>query len=186
MTKAAITVLGTDRPGIVYKVAELLDHLGCNIIDISQTVLQEEFAGIFIVNLPEGLEVDYLDAEMSYGLRHKNLYSFTKPIQTDTELQKPKKVKTEPFVVVCIGQNRVGLIAAVTSVMKDHEVNITNLKFINRTPSFPEQSVTIYEVDIPKDVQLNNFIRDLQERTKNDSLEINVQHKKIFQDICRI
>ena len=55
MEKVVISVLGRDRPGIVATVSRTLSESGCNIEDISQTTLQNEFAGIFIATLPQNL-----------------------------------------------------------------------------------------------------------------------------------
>ena len=40
MQKFALSILGQDRPGIVARVAEILADSGCNIEDLSQTILQ--------------------------------------------------------------------------------------------------------------------------------------------------
>ena len=40
MQKFALSILGQDRPGIVAGVAEILADSGCNIEDLSQTILQ--------------------------------------------------------------------------------------------------------------------------------------------------
>ena len=53
MEKWVVSVLGGDRPGIVAQVASCLAEFGCNIEDCNQTILQTEFAAIFIVTAPE-------------------------------------------------------------------------------------------------------------------------------------
>ena len=44
--KAIVTVIGRDRVGIIALVSELLAARGVNVLDISQTVLQEYFTMI--------------------------------------------------------------------------------------------------------------------------------------------
>ncbi len=56
MGKIIITAIGKDRPGIVSSVAEILYQLGCNIENVSQTILQSEFAGIYIISALEGTD----------------------------------------------------------------------------------------------------------------------------------
>ena len=48
--KAIVTVLGKDRVGIIAGVSELLAQHGVNVLDISQTVLQEYFTMIMLVD----------------------------------------------------------------------------------------------------------------------------------------
>ena len=47
--KAVVTVVGKDKAGIIAKVADYLASCGANIEDISQTVLQDWFAMIMLI-----------------------------------------------------------------------------------------------------------------------------------------
>lgn len=49
--RAIITVLGSDRPGIVAAVAGALSERDANILDISQTILQGTFTMTMLVDL---------------------------------------------------------------------------------------------------------------------------------------
>ena len=51
MHKVIVSVLGPDRPGIIATVSQILFEQGCNIENVSQTILQKEFSGIFIATL---------------------------------------------------------------------------------------------------------------------------------------
>ena len=51
--RAVITVIGKDRKGIIAGVSVELAEAGINILDISQTTLQEYFAMIMLVDLSE-------------------------------------------------------------------------------------------------------------------------------------
>jgi ACT domain-containing protein len=48
--RAIVTVLGKDRVGIIANVCSLLASNGVNILDISQTVLQEYFTMVMMVD----------------------------------------------------------------------------------------------------------------------------------------
>ena len=56
--KAVITVTGKDKVGIIAMASAECAKYGANIVDISQTVLNEYFAMIMLVSL-EGLTVDF-------------------------------------------------------------------------------------------------------------------------------
>jgi len=49
--KAVITVIGMDRTGIIYGVSSVLAENDVNIMDISQTILQEYFTMVMLVDL---------------------------------------------------------------------------------------------------------------------------------------
>ena len=51
--KAIVTVIGKDRVGIIAKVSNALAKNRVNIMDISQTILQDYFAMIMLVDLTE-------------------------------------------------------------------------------------------------------------------------------------
>ena len=49
--KAIVTVIGKDRIGIIAQVSDILAKNMVNILDISQTILQENFTMIMLVDL---------------------------------------------------------------------------------------------------------------------------------------
>jgi ACT domain-containing protein len=51
--KAIVTVIGKDRVGIIATVSRVLAENKANIMDISQTILQDYFAMIMLVDLKE-------------------------------------------------------------------------------------------------------------------------------------
>ena len=54
---AIITTTGKDRPGVIAAVAKAAADEGLNILDVSQTIMDDFFTMIMRVALPEG-EVD--------------------------------------------------------------------------------------------------------------------------------
>ncbi|MBO4295525.1 MAG: ACT domain-containing protein, partial [Desulfovibrio sp.] len=53
MQTLSISFLGRDCPGIVANVTQTLSGLNCNITQLTQSILGGEFAGIFIVDVPD-------------------------------------------------------------------------------------------------------------------------------------
>ena len=51
MKKAIVTVVGHDRVGIIARVATLLAEYGVNVLDISQTVMNEYFTMVMLVDV---------------------------------------------------------------------------------------------------------------------------------------
>lgn len=49
--RAVVTVVGKDKTGIIAKISAFLAERGVNILDISQTILQDYFAMIMLVDL---------------------------------------------------------------------------------------------------------------------------------------
>lgn len=57
--RAVVTVTGKDKKGIIAKVSSFLAEKGINVEDISQTILQDYFAMIMLVDISD------LKAELS-------------------------------------------------------------------------------------------------------------------------
>ena len=51
--KAVATVIGKDKVGIIAKVSTYFAENGINILDISQTIMQDMFCMIMLVNISE-------------------------------------------------------------------------------------------------------------------------------------
>ncbi len=50
--KAVITVVGVDKPGIIANVSGILFKNNINILDISQTIMEDMFTMIMMVEMP--------------------------------------------------------------------------------------------------------------------------------------
>ena len=83
--KAVVTVTGKDKKGIIAKVSAFLAEKGVNIEDISQTILDEYFAMIMIVDMSEAkAELSVIAQEcaelgkqigMSIYLQHEDIFN---------------------------------------------------------------------------------------------------------------
>ena len=58
--KAVVTVVGKDTKGIIAKVSSACAELGANIVEISQSVLEEYFAMIMVVDVSD-ISVPFTD-----------------------------------------------------------------------------------------------------------------------------
>lgn len=68
--RAIITVLGSDRPGIVASVTAELADREANILDISQTILQGTFTMTMLVDLGDSVDFSELKGALD-GLSEK-------------------------------------------------------------------------------------------------------------------
>ncbi|EDS77664.1 ACT domain-containing protein [Clostridium massiliodielmoense] len=83
--KAIITVLGKDTTGIIASVSDILAKSNVNILDISQTILQEYFTMIMLVDLSNGtksfkelkeiLEEKEKELNLSIKIQHEDIFN---------------------------------------------------------------------------------------------------------------
>ena len=184
MNKAILSVLGQDRPGIVAAVTGELFGNNCNIENVSQTILQSEFAGIFIVALPEDLSLESLKNGLTDTLRPLDLDVHIKPIRH----HKPvfTAIESESFIITTEGPDCKGLVAGITEIIAKHGVNITNLTAVFKGGDEPGDNIMIYEVEVPTDLNQKTLEHELRQRATELSLEISIQHRNIFEAINRI
>lgn len=72
--KAIVSVLAKDQKGIIAYVTQILADNGINILDISQTLMQEYFAMIMLVDTSDcELTFDALSALLKEKGKEKNL-----------------------------------------------------------------------------------------------------------------
>ena len=83
MNKAVITVIGKDTVAIIAKVSNLLFENGINILDISQTIMQELFTMIMLVDvkdvqvgdLQEKLDVIAKEINLSIRVQNEEIFN---------------------------------------------------------------------------------------------------------------
>ena len=83
--RAVVTVIGTDRTGIIYNISKILAETNVNIEDISQTVMHDFFTMIMLVDLDkmtvdfnvlkESLEAVGNTIGMSIRIQHEDLFN---------------------------------------------------------------------------------------------------------------
>lgn len=56
--RAVVTVIGKDNVGILHKVSGICADMGANVIEVTQSVLQDMFAMIMLVDIT-GMEKDF-------------------------------------------------------------------------------------------------------------------------------
>jgi len=83
--KAVITVIGKDRVGIIAAISAILAEANVNILDISQTIMQEYFTMIMLVDisksnisfneLAEKLETKGKELALSVRIQHEDIFN---------------------------------------------------------------------------------------------------------------
>jgi len=184
MEKLVLSVLGKDRPGIVAKVAAALAALGCNIEDCSQTILQTEFAAIFIISNRESRPLAALERSLCEALEGDGLTARVKPMEENGPVLGAEPFL--PFVVTTKGPDRLGMIAAISGVMAQLSCNINNFRAIVRREQEREEMITIFEIFLPAAVELKILKERLNEVADRFALELSVQHSAIFEATNKI
>ncbi len=83
--KAVITVLGKDTTGIIYRISEILYKTNNNIVDLSQTIMEDMFTMIMLVDISQSSNsIDELNQKfkdlgeelnLSIHIQHEDIFS---------------------------------------------------------------------------------------------------------------
>jgi glycine cleavage system transcriptional repressor len=146
MPACAVTAVGTDQPGIVAAVTEVLVERGCNLEDTSMSILGGHFAMVMIVDTPEGvgaadLERDLIQATAPLGL--VVAVRVVEPLAGDTATD-----DAAAWTVVVYGADHPGIVYGFAERLAKLAVNIADLK-TRVTPEDPPIYVMVMEVTLP-------------------------------------
>ena len=74
--KAVVTVIGKDQKGIIAKISNILFENGVNILDISQTIMQDMFTMIMLVKqISEKFEQAEKDMGLSIHVQREEIFT---------------------------------------------------------------------------------------------------------------
>lgn len=183
MTKLIITVLGKDRPGIIAQVTNDLFTLECNLENVNQMILQNQFAGFFIVDAPEGVQADQVQATLKEKSNGNGLTIHVHELEPNRETD---DTGGEIFLITTIGPDQKGLVAKFSSIIASFNANIVNLKAVFKGGSDPNANVMSYQVCVTDGVDTASLFAALKKKAGELNLDIRIQHKNIFDAINKI
>ncbi len=165
MELLAVSVFGVDKPGIVYRITEVLAEANINIVDIEQNVIQGIFT-MFIVGDISGcsLSVDEIRERLEKVAGEIGVHVHLSPFE------KADKKEKRRYVITVIGKDRVGIVRDVSRILFSHGVNIERTTLTAR-----DQLISIsIEVDM-RDADVEEVKRKLKEEIERTGLDVVIQ-----------
>lgn len=121
-TPLAVTVIGTDRPGIVAAVAKALFDAGCNLEDVTSTILRGHFSMVMVVRCPDGVDADRVEEALAPAAREMDLVVAARPVEETTDTP-----ESSTHVVSVYGADRPGIVYRVAEALAGAGANVTDL-----------------------------------------------------------
>jgi len=181
----SISVMGDDRPGIVAVVSRVLYENACNIEALSQTVIMGQFAMIVVVSPSKGSKTEALEKALEELGRKMSLEIHVRVLDPAGRLGFDPG-EAEPFVITVRGQDRPGLVSAITAILAEQGINITRLGAEVVPLGQQLEYIQIYEVDIPKQVDFALIQSALRDKGAEIGVTVDMQHRDIFRAINQI
>ena len=177
-----VAVIGHDQPGVIATATATMTRLGCNVEEMTQSILRHQFASIFLVNKPEGLSNENIELEMMTAFKAKK-FRLSLVISDFEEQNAPQLSEGEPFVVSIWGKDRNDIIAVFSNICAEQGINIEALRAFRIEEG---QSLQVLEVRIPAGVDTRSLKIVMAERAHTMGLSLNVQQANIFEAIHRV
>jgi len=120
MHDVILTLLGTDRPGLVEQVADTVARLGGNWLESRMAHLGGKFAGILRVQVP----AEYLDALVAAT---EQLSRDDLRIVVETSPSAPPTAPNRVVELECVGLDRPGIVRDITRVLAAAGANVEEI-----------------------------------------------------------
>ena len=151
MKRILLTVSGKDKPGIIGKVTGLLYARGCNLEDVSMTLLEGQFAMMMTACVPTQASLERaLEGLESLELVPWTLDLHVTPLRGKALRGKKHAGGSLPHVITAFGKDRTGIVYEVSRALAGLKINITDLDSRILGVGSKTTYAMILEVDVPK------------------------------------
>ena len=176
MKKILITISGKDKSGIIAKVSGLLFARGCNLEDISMTLLEGQFAMMMTACLPTVLsKVRVLQGLELLKEAPWSMVCHVTELQGRTQHGKKHAKGSSPCMVTAFGKDRTGIVYEVSRALAGLCVNITDLDSRILGKGAKTTYAMLLEVDVPGKVALAKIKVVLAKVAKKLRIEIQIK-----------
>jgi glycine cleavage system transcriptional repressor len=176
MKKILITVNGKDKPGIIAKVSGLLFARGCNLEDISMTLLEGQFAMMMTACLPSSAAmVRVLQGLELLGSAPWSMDCHVTELKGTTPYGKKHAKGSLPYMVTAFGKDRTGIVYEVSRALAGMRVNITDLDSRILSQGVKTTYAMLLEVDVPGKVALTKLKTLLAKVSRRLRIEIQIK-----------
>ena len=173
MSKAVVSGIGPDQPGIVAAIGGILLKHGCNIEDSTMTRLAREFTVILIISVPDQVPLDELAKDFAALEESHGMTVMLKSIPENMALD--SHVPENPYMISVAGHDQAGITYHVSRKLAEMNINITDLN----AQVIPGDAGPVYimmvEVDIPPALSVEGVRGNLQSLAKDLDVEIQVR-----------
>jgi glycine cleavage system transcriptional repressor len=158
-----LSAIGSDRPGLVAELAQLIYDCEANLEDSRMTILGSDFAVILLCSSPATDAADRIAVGAKRLERDHGLTILIRSLEKEGRPQVPAP-GTRLYRLEAVGEDRAGIVAGLCRVLADRGVNITELT--TRSVPGPGGSPH-YQLDVSCEVP-----ESLEARVLREALEL--------------
>lgn len=174
-----MTVLAANRVGILAALANALDELGGNMLDVSQAVIQDFFTMILAAEFPDEREPDVIVDHIRAVCRPYGAEVALKDPSNEFEselLEDP--VPRERYVLTVAGQDRPGVMRFIAHRLTQDDIVLMDLQGMRRESD--RSFLTSMELAVPQGVDALKLRNDLDNEFRRDGITVALQHRRVL------
>jgi glycine cleavage system transcriptional repressor len=176
MKKILVTVSGKDKPGIIAKVSGLLFARGCNLEDISMTLLEGQFAMMMTACLPSPSAMGRVFQGLKLlGEAPWSLVCHVTELAGAVSRGRKHAKGTLPYMVTAFGKDRTGIVYEVSRALAALRVNITDLDSRILGKGAKTTYAMLLEIDLPSGRVLPKLKAHLAKISRKLKIEIQIK-----------
>ena len=170
-TSIVLTILADDQPGIIQTVSSTLHKHGGSWTQSSMSSLAGQFAGILLASVPS--ENSAACRKELHGLESQGLRVIARICDQTTETE-----ETREYTLDLVGNDRLGIVHEITTVLAKHNVNVKGLETVVEAASMGGGEIfkTRAELLVPASTDVDVLENDI-ENLAND-LMVNISFEK--------
>jgi len=173
-----ISAVGKDKPGLVYCVSNVLAELGINIVDVDARSVRGHFSLFIVIDL----------STSDYGF--EKMYTSLKPLESNFNLGlniEPyeagrRKAEKRMMVLTVMGQDRPGIVAGVSGILAEIDINIETIRMIARG-DYIAMELSVDASEVPDMSVARKTLYNFSEET---GLDVSLRDHDIFEKPKRV
>ncbi|MFO0917442.1 MAG: ACT domain-containing protein [Planctomycetaceae bacterium] len=179
-----MSLMAVDRVGILAALTNALDDLGGNILELSQAVIRRFFTMIVAVEFPADRDPEIIVEHIRSVCRPFGVeVSFKDPSTEMIPAPMTEATSADRYVLTITGIDRKGALRKISRRLAQEGIDIIDLHGVSHEG---EHNFSAFmELVSPQGVDLLKIVQELQLASREENLNLTLQHRAILQATSR-
>ena len=175
-----ISAIGSDRPGIVNELSQLIVKNNGNIDDSRMTVLGGEFAIILLISASDN-ELKTIEQILNQEASSLELNIITKLTSDNTLAESASLERKVPYIVEVLAMDNPGIVYKLTDFFSSRNINIQSLQ-TDRYPA-PHTGTQMFAIEmvitVPQTIIINDLRDDFLDLCEDMNLDASIEAPRL-------
>jgi glycine cleavage system transcriptional repressor len=170
-----ISAIGSDRPGIVNELSQIITKNNGNIDDSRMTVLGGEFAIILMISASD-TDLNQIETSLNEQANDLQLNFISKRTTDNTQVEKPI-----PYIVEVVAMDNPGIVYQLADFFSSRKINIQSMQ-TDRYPA-PHTGTPMFAIEmiiaVPQNIIINELREDFLDLCEDMNLDASIEAPRL-------